>query len=340
MLEFGSDFHVIDGFKKAFPIDDYYGNAVMLADGRQAIELLICENKWSRIWLPEYFCYGVVESIRKTGIEVCFYRDFPENNDKVTDWPKFAKGDVLLRMNYFGHRNFRDESAFPIPVIEDHSHSPFGPWAMQSNADWCIASLRKTLPIAEGGILWSPKGYEVSAVIEHTTSNKELATMRWVAMDEKSYFLRGGAIEKESFRQKYVVTEEMFDQLPLSQIDDRSRRVLENIDIRAWYNQKQRNWHQMSSVHFNGFEVLSPEQGCESFSFVLLCDSKNARDRLRARLIEHRVYPAILWNVPSAATPNVKEFSERMLSIHCDARYSYEDIEQLKDIIHQSLRYD
>lgn len=339
MIEFGSDFHVIDSFNKGFPIGNYYEETVLLANGRQAIELLIYENGWSRMWLPEYFCYEVIESIRRTGVKVSFYKDFPGNNDEAIDWPNFKAGDVLLRMNYFGLRGFRDESRFSIPVIEDHSHSPFGEWAMSSNADWCVASLRKSLPIAEGGILWSPKGLKAPPVMP-LAENEKLALLRWAAMDEKSRFLRGEVIDKESFRQKFIVTEEWFDQLALSQIDSRSSETLETLDIRAWFNQKKRNWQLMSSMRFSGMEILSPEKGCDSFSFVLLCDDKSSRDLLRARLIEHRVYPSILWNIPAEVSQKVKEFSERMLSIHCDARYTHDDIEQLGDIIKSALRDD
>jgi len=54
-------------------------------------------------------------------------------------------------------------------------------------------------------------------------------------------------------------------------------------------------------------------------------------------LIESCVYPAILWAVPGSASAGAKDFSERMLSIHCDGRYTEEDIRQLADILNRVL---
>ena len=60
-------------------------------------------------------------------------------------------------------------------------------------------------------------------------------------------------------------------------------------------------------------------------------------DALRKRLIEACVYPAILWAVPNSASENSKDFSERMLSIHCDGRYTEEDIRQLAGILNKAI---
>lgn len=338
MIEFGSDFHIVENYKDGSPNSDFYGNSVLLADGRQAIGLLVYENGWSRIWMPEYFCYEVIDSIRKTGVKVDFYKDFPGNDDEAIAWPEFHAGDVLLRMNYFGHRQFRNESGFPIPVIEDHSHSPFGHWAKNSNADWCVASLRKSLPIAEGGILWSPRGLRLSTAIEASDKNKELASIRWEAMLEKYHYLQGEAINKDSFRQKYLLSEEMFDDLPISQIDEQSCNILNGFDFNGWYEQKKHNWQDLSGMQSERVKFIMPEKDCESFSFIILCDTPETRDKLRTILIDRKVYPAILWPVPSDVSSEVKDFSERMLSLHCDARYTKNDIYLLKNIIQQSLK--
>lgn len=99
--------------------------------------------------MPEYFCYEIIDSIKKNDIEICFYNDNPLLDDDIEiSKIKFEDGDVLFRMNFFGLREFRDNSELGISVIEDHSHDLIGDWPVNSNADWCIASLRKTLPIS------------------------------------------------------------------------------------------------------------------------------------------------------------------------------------------------
>lgn len=340
IIEFGSDFHWIDGFVSSSTKIVAKYDCLLLADGRQAIELLIKDNQWNRIWIPDYFCYDVVDSIRKAGIEVLFYEDYPGNDDsKSVSNINFKKNDVLLRMNYFGLRGWRDNTHVEIPVIEDHSHSPFGSWAKNSNADWCIASLRKTLPIAEGGILWSPLSHSMPTPPDLNKENEELAEMRWEAMCKKTDYLRGKIKNKDEFRGKFLSTESGFDTLGLSLIDKKSKSVLYNFDFLSWFGRKQENWQVLSTIKSEKVMVLNSVNN-ENFSFTLLCDSHETRNRLRASLIKNNVYPAILWQIPNTVSSSARDFSERMLSIHCDARYSLEDINQLKTIIEKAIKND
>lgn len=103
MKEFGSDFHYIKDLKLSNTGCQLSDDSRYYANGRQAIQDLIRFKKWKRIWMPEYFCYEIISSIKETGIQVEYYFDNPSINEnesisKIT----FHEGDVLLRMNYFG----------------------------------------------------------------------------------------------------------------------------------------------------------------------------------------------------------------------------------------------
>lgn len=341
MKEFGSDFHSIDTYTSGRAhLTDVFRGATLLSDGRQCIVALIRQHGWKRIWMPEYFCYEVIETIRlQTGIEILYYADYPLADDKgsVKTLP-FEDGDVLLRMNYFGVRDHRNEEGIPVPVIEDHTHDLLGHWALYSNADWCVASLRKTLPLPEGGMLWSPKGHRLSLELANTEENQCLADKRWQAMQMKSDYLKGTLSDKDGFRKLYVETEGWFDNAALSLIDKRSREFVDQLDINLWQGTKKRNWQLLRSLLSDRIQVVQPEDdSCTMFSMVVLADSQEQRDIIRRRLIEHSVYPAILWQVPEDASEKVQDFSHRMLSIHCDGRYNEDDIRQLAGIVNQAI---
>lgn len=336
MLEFGSDFHCVDGYSTEGVRRRWRTSFLLLADGRQDITILLEEKQWKRIWIPEYFCYEVVDSIRATGIEVAFYEDYPCGDDEAAlHTIKFDDGDVLLRMNYFGLRGWRDSASLPVPVIEDHSHAPLSEWARKSNADWCVASLRKTLPVAEGGALWSPKGHPSPSMPGLSGENQALASLRWEAMREKYDYLNGKTIEKSSFRDKFLATENAFENLTPSLIDDKSLYMLKCFDFLSWFKRKQENWQVLSAIKSDIFKVLKCESGGEHFSFTILCDSARLREKMRAHFIEKCVYPAVLWPLPDECSTISRDISSRMLSIHCDARYSLSDMEQLSKIIEE-----
>lgn len=344
MIEFGSDFHCIDSyFSGRAHLTDVYRNATMMADGRQCVVALIRQNGWKRLWMPEYFCYEVIETIKQqTEAEIKYYHDLPGCDDaSVIKQLPFEEGDVLFRVDFFGIRDGRSNKDIPVPVIEDHTHDLLGHWALYSDADWCIASLRKTLPIPMGGFLWSPKQLRVESLefrdgSELIVSNEEIAAVRWEGMEMKARYLKGEAVGKEAFRKKYLETEDWFDVAEPTAIDARTKEFLGQLDIIAWQGAKRRNWELLRSLV--NVKCLSPEDdSCTPFSFVVVAECHQERERLRKRLIERAVYPAVLWNVPDTVTKDVRDFSERMLSIHCDGRYTEDDIRQLAVIINEAI---
>lgn len=338
MKEFGSDFHFIPLHAcTGKAIVDYYPDAVYYADGRQALIDLYKQCGWNRLWVPEYFCYDVLSTLEQNGIQLSYYQDYPLADEHATllSLP-FEEGDALLRMNYFGLRSRRTNRDIPVPVIEDHTHDLIGDWAINSDAEWCIASLRKTLPLAEGGILWSPKGKKLQTLPVLTSENILLASKRWGAMRNKTLYLDDQIDDKQSFRNDMVLTEEQFDIMEVSAIDEESLGYIKQFDIAQWYSLKQSNREILKgSLNCdNAIAVLEPEsEGCNPFSLTLLFRTPVERDFYRESLIHHSVYPAILWKVPENMNPDVVDFSERMLSIHCDARYSRDEMIQLGRII-------
>jgi hypothetical protein len=343
MAEFGSDFHRCDAdFRDTLArcehisLYDVYPEARYYASGRHALEAVIKQNGWERIWIPVYFCYEVVEAIKATGIKVSFYNDNPlleSDEDEVRQLP-YQDGDVLLRMNYFGLRTKRTNSGIPMPVIEDHSHDLISDWARLSDADWCIASIRKIMPTAAGGILWSPKKHQLPATLQETPQCKKMAELRYEAMQMKKDYLKGSVVDKDAFRAKYIKSEELLGELSISGIDAESRDIAQTMNIRMWCDLKPENWLTAYELLKGKFNVLGAADSRYPFSLVIVSSTAEERDELRSYLIENRIYPAVLWQLPNDTQfKEALDISQRMLSIHCDARYSKNQIKQMCDII-------
>lgn len=343
MKEFGSDFHRCE--QNFLDKDSVYLDTIddfrLYSCGRQALEAVIKQGRWQRIWVPAYYCYEVIDHVKKLGVEVLCYWDTPSriDDDIIVHELPYVEGDVLLRTQYFGLRGKRSNNAIPVPVIEDHTHDLVSEWALNSDADWCIASLRKVLPLAAGGIAWSPKQKELPQTISSTPDCETMASIRYEAMLLKSYYIESidaGLEIKNSFRAGYVDSEERIGKLKLSGIDKVSASVLNSFDVKKWTQKKLENWHTAVSCIIPDVPILGRRLDCglNPFSLVLLMDSKESRDKLRHYMIQHSIYPAILWQIPDeCAYSEAKLFSDRMLSVHCDARYTQEDMVQMCRII-------
>ena len=340
MIEFGSDFHYIQpSGGSGNTLRDFFPSANYYADGRQALIDLYRSQGWQRLWVPEYFCYDVIASLKEAGLELAFYVDYPGNNDNLNLNVNFRAGDALLRVNYFGLRGYRSTEKLMVPVVEDHTHDLIGGWAINSHADWCIASLRKSLPVPEGGMLWSPMGLKLPKAPVASEENEKIAAIRWEAMKLKARYLAGENVEKAAFRAGFVDTEEYFDRAEVCALDAGSQEFLKAFDIRDWYNRKWENWELLRDIKKEGVRVLRPEnRGCYPFSLILVFTSIYDRDTVRKALIEKQIYPAILWSLPHCpADGELFKMSRGMLSIHCDARYTKEEILQMKRTIESIL---
>ncbi len=348
MIEFGSDFHYIAPQSSSNKtISSFFPSANYYADGRQALIHLYHTQGWERLWVPEYYCYDVIASLKAAGVVLCFYADYPGNIDDTKSLEiiqrtgNLHQKDAVLRVNYFGMRSWRNTVKISdVAIVEDHTHDVIGEWAINSTADWCIASLRKTIPIPEGGILWSPIGLRLPKAPSLSEKNEDIAIIRWKAMRLKTLYLAGEKVDKRVFRSWFVNTEAFFESSEVCLLDYQSQEYLRLFDIEDWYHKKYENWNLLRSIKKTGIQILEPESvGGYPFSIVFLFDSQSERDKVRHTLIESGVYPAILWDIPSPRNSMAYSISRRMLSIHCDARYSHDEVIQMKLIIESALLF-
>lgn len=330
MKEFGSDFHFCSEYvtKEATNLFPFKNN--MYANGRHAIQELLRANKWKRIWLPEFLCHDVIRAIQQTGIEIVFYHDNPLIEEKtVVNKINYKPDDVLFRVNYYGLSDFRCNKNISVQVIEDHTHDLTGNWPASSNADWCIASLRKVLPVPEGGILWSPKKHELPVKLNSTIENEKIAFTRLSAMLIKTQYLNNSFIHKDIYRNLFSSSESEFETLKSSGISNSTTWLLEHFNLSDWLAQKKRNWEILSQIETKKFKVLKPESihNCNPFSLILSFKSETELEETKVKLIENNIYPAVLWKIPHTQSEHT---NVHILSVHCDARYSTNDIMDLK----------
>ncbi len=339
-MEFGSDFHTIE-YPTGKSLLEYYSESHLYASGRQALLDLAIARGWKRLWVPSYFCEESLSCISRIGIELCKYNITPLSNpSNITNNVATDNDDGLLIVNYFGLLDTRVFSDIGCEIIEDHTHNLIGSWAINSTADWCIASLRKTLPIADGGILWSPKHHVLPTAPVSNDITESVMARRSRAMNLKSRYLNGESICKDEFLNIFSATEQEFDRLPISSISKASLKIVKNIDISKWYDAKYRNWSFLTKniLDCKLVKLLPPENTKDCpFSLILHFDDIKTRNNVRKKLIDKSVYPAILWNIEDKSDESAKLFGDTMLSIHCDGRYTQEDMANLLSIIKDSL---
>ena len=289
----------------------------LYGSGRHALCALLTWGRgrfgWRRVWVPSYYCQNVVQSLRSTGLEIDTYSDGPLDQGPDLGSADIGHGDVLIRMNYFGVRpipRMDDLNRRLVAVVDDVSHDPWFPHSRTGDADWCIASLRKVLPLPEGGGVWSSTGRELPPPSTVTPECRAASLEKMAAMIMKGLYLAGAQVEKQTFRKLSMDSESRIGVGSPSGMPSWTASLLSALPIQSWRAQRRAN-HQVLAQNLSEVSWLtllppSPDQDACPFSAVLLFPTNELRDDVRQKLIAHSVFPAIVWPLDEArlgATP-------------------------------------
>jgi hypothetical protein len=338
--EVGGEFH--SPVETPRPFHPWPRPAVWYALGRHAVEALVQMLQPAALWLPDYFCHEVAVGWERL-VDVRTYEDDPRWAEPRWETLQPAPGDLVLAVNYFGARErtgWEDRGGGDFVLVEDHSHDPFSPSALGSTADFAFSSLRKTLPVPDGAILWSPRSLDLPPQPRAPAEGSEL---KLAAMLLKGRFLEHGGEDhalKERFRRLQLEGEEQLAKAPVAAASPAAREAVIGGAPLPWRVRRADN-----AVHLlgalSGLQVAEPlfdewPAGVAPLGVVLLFGLQEARDRVRETLREAGVYCPVHWAIERPASERVRDLSARVLTIPTDWRYSAADMERVAALLHEA----
>ncbi len=322
---------------------------LLLGSGRDALRLVVAHGRdahgWRRLWVPSYLCQHVVEVLVGTGLPCVTYVDAPNLPGPEPSTLTPDPDDVVLLVNYVGLRGREVLETVDLgeaSLIVDHTHDPWSDWAGDSQADYAVASLRKTLPVPDGGVVWSPRGLPLPAAPALSPTRAAAADAKWKAMRLKGHYLAGEQVAKADFRALATEGEAAMASGRVSGMHPATAARLSEFPIAGWRVRRRRNHQALCEAlrDLSGFTVLQSGGDCP-FSAFLVFEESAMREQVRLALIEARCYPAILWPMAEPLLDGVPEahrsLGERSLSIHCDMRYDAEDMARVAQVVADAL---
>src|SRR5699024_8023809 len=202
------------------------------------------------VYMPSYCCKTMVEPFINNDIEVSFYEVFYEEGKGIeyridTDF----NCDVFYSISYFGIEQFKQEPFLKefkkknTIILEDITHSLLNSQLNTNLSDYCIASLRKWLPITTGGLVAKQKG---EFNIKTSINSNDLTEFKIKAMKEKANYLNGEKIDKQSFLKKMIDFEKKLGNKDYRyKIDDFSKEVIDCLDIELLKDRRRSNFKRL-----------------------------------------------------------------------------------------------
>jgi hypothetical protein len=246
-------------------------------------------------------------------------------------------------VNYFGVRDGSVWGSWSqenrgVVMIEDHTHDPASKWALTSNADFAFASLRKTLPVTDGAIVWSPRGRALPHALEGSDSFG--SALKLAAMVLKTAHLAGTHRDsslKTAFRRLQVDGETAMIGAIDAGVSAWNRSVLSGGFPKSWRRKREANVRCFLEMLAGSKQAASlfgdwPGGHCP-FNGILVCASDTLRERLRMRLVRADIYAAVHWPLAPGTSDHAIELAGRILTIPLDQRYDLQDVERIVKVI-------
>lgn len=345
--EYGSQFHwqrLQAGLERGMV--PWTTRSVRLGCGRDALQAVVDQVAPRRLWVPSYLCQELVTPLLGSGVELRCYPDSPLDCSLDLRGIPLRAHDAILLVNYFGLASptrVVPTDVQDVTVVEDHTHGPCSTWAQGSQADYCFASLRKSLPITDGAVLWSPRGRDLPEDVSAGPHRSGPIHLRLSGMLMKSLYLNGHQVSKSSFRQLLDAGEGQIARGPISNMSTLSSALVDVFPFEAWRRARRQNFTRLAEGlrGASSFEVLRPSdpRGAPFAAACVFSDADScaaAHAKLRAR----DVYPARLWPLDDPALDGVPRehvlLARRMFALPCDGRYGTSDIDRVLEIFAQT----
>lgn len=347
MREYGSEHPAIvlpDGY---FELLGELGRKIMyLRSGREALMLAsiaASTEKEKTILFPAYCCWSMSAPFEKTGYRVVYYRlneDLTVDTDYLKELMGRVKADAILTMNYYGTAKTDDAVRLAkengLVVIEDFSHCTFSlKKIFNPEVDIYVSSIRKSVGVCDGSIILSKEKMPEQYIQEEV---KNFADKRFGAQtDKRHYTWSKDQDKKQEFLGTIRECEGIIDEFTaVRPISERAKKMLAQVNgEEVAYARRENMRHLWNRLNGNVRMVPGLERCFDGAPFSLPILVEN-RDEVQGKLARRGVYTQWLWPLcdeAMAVCPVSKEMNEKMLSVPIDQRFSWDDIEDIADII-------
>jgi dTDP-4-amino-4,6-dideoxygalactose transaminase len=279
------------------------------------------------VWLPAYNCNSVLYPIKKLGLNYRFYEiteDFLPNFETIEN----NENDLILIVHYFGivgdiEALKRKCSEKKLSIVEDCAHFlPSEDSEAGKMGIFSIFSLRKQLPVPDGGILqFNNRQLEEIKKTATAASFKKLILMiiESVCFKFQFNFIR----LKDRLRGKVKTTEEFFAQRDFKKMNDASgltKFIFRKQGIKKIKQQRISNFNLLSELLLSNTKTKLPVKriSSESMPMALPIFSANGlmmKDFLRKKGIGVDSWPgdAISDEISLDSFPITKKISDTIL---------------------------
>ncbi len=312
--------------------------------GRSAISALLSRLRPAAVWMPSFVCSSVVDAVRASEAHLVYYPIGRElcltAEDLISMEP--GKGDCLYLIRYFSvsySEEFWQELARlkqekGLTVIEDLSLEMFSEIRSEV-VDYAVCSLRKWMPIPDGGVIASPHPL---SELTPTAGPGEYTLYYLTAQLMKHAYLKDKTLDKQRFlHYANRGIARLFEDDAVRGMSELSQQLLRQTDFETIQQRRIENYDCLHALLSEIPELQIPgsrEGDSVPLGMFMLTEE---RDALLAYLIQHGIYCNVHWRTSeiTAQHESSRFLSAHCLTIPCDQRYGREEMQYIHQVIRE-----
>ena len=296
---------------------EHYADLIHLNTGRNALEYIIRQKKYTKIYLPYFTCEVLLEPITKLGIAHQFYH-IDQFLEPVLDF-KMEPHSCLLYTNYFGIKQKKVEqlSHKIHDLIIDNCQAFFSKPLPNVTTFY---SCRKFFGVPDGAYLQIKRKL-----------TKKLVTD--TSVDRCSHLLKNLDISSEAGYADSIANSKKLEYSPILTMSNLTQRIMTGIDYEGCAQVRARNFNFLHK-YLKEYNLLKfdLEPDTAPMVYPLLINDR----QLKIHLIQKKIFVATYW--PNVFKWTDKKMYENYLAYNLtplpiDQRYSLFDMKYVLDTL-------
>ena len=302
----------------------YYDQLVKLNKGRSALEYILRNQKYKKLYIPYFICDAILQPLIKLNLDYEFYHIDAQFRPKIED---IETESAVLFVNYFGLMNNKLSGLKQIyrELIVDNSMAFF---SRPMESIHAFYSPRKFFGVPDGGF----------AFVSGNTP--PLDVKQDVSYTRTAHLLKRLDVGAELGYEDFKKNESASDRTPMMKMSNLTQKILKSIHYEKIRQIRTNNFlflhrHLSSLNELSTFINQAVVDGPMSYPFL-----KKNNSPLRKRLLENRIYVPQYWpNITRWVHAQSLEFYmyANTLPLPVDQRYDEKDMEIVVRLIKNYL---
>lgn len=310
----------------------------------QALGRVLRECRCKRCLVPSYTCSTVIQPFINAGFELNFYNVDKKLKISDANLEKLIQTidpGVFLFHNYYGNNDIDPQNHYLYKyrerggiIIEDYTQFLFGMTQERLNSvDYAVCSLRKWMPITDGGFLISSKPFD-----EKRVYFEEFVGLKKQAQRMKAEYLNGNEkAEKEQFLKLNLNAERLLDETcEIHGMSVAAYGRLSLTDMEYIKKKRRANALVLAAGLLGNDDVISAIDIDDNTVPLYYPVYTQNRESLQSLLRESDIYAPVLWPKDPIVSVNdvaCDHIYNDLLCIPCDERYDKEDMTRIVSVL-------